>query len=161
MRNPTVQLLKKENYLAMARNAAKGENRMFQNLFALVDGNRQDIVDGGALGCSFFLSGLLYINKLIKDMHANMVGLEKDLADSGWVQTQELNEGAVVVWEPRPPKKERPFDPTQLHAGIFIGNDQVVSNDSTNALVPREFPTSYDGTRKIIRIWWHPVLDEA
>jgi hypothetical protein len=161
MRTPKVILLKKENYLAMTRNAARGENYMFQNLYASVDGNREDIVDGGALACSFFLSGLLYINKLIKDMHANMLGLEKDLEASGWIQVPELKEGAVVIWEPRPPIKERPFDPTQLHAGVYIGNDRVVSNDSNSALVPREFPTSYDGTRKIIRIWWHSALSEA
>lgn len=160
MRKPTVKLLRKESYLAMARNAARGENRMFQNLFALVDGQETDIVDGGALSCSFFLSALLYVNKLIGDMHANMAGLEKDLGASGWVQVPEPKEGAVIVWEPRPPKKERPFDPTQLHAGVYIGDGRTVSNASDGELVPREFPLDYDGSRKVIRIWYLPSLDE-
>ena len=157
---PEVKLLFKKNYLAMVRNAAKGENYMFQNLYASVDGQQIDITDGGALACSFFLSAVLFVNKLIKDMHANMLGLEKDLEASGWVHVTEPKIGAVIIWEHRPPKKARPFSPTQLHAGIYIGDDRTVSNDSSDTLVPREFPLSYDGTRKVERIWWHPSLEE-
>jgi hypothetical protein len=156
MRTPAVVLDRKENYLAMVRNAAHGENRMFQNLFASVDGVRTDIVDGGALSCSFFLSAVLFINKLIADMHANMAGLERDLERSGWLRVEEPTEGAVIIWEPRPPSKERPFDPTQLHGGVYIGSGRTVSNDSNDALVPHEFPLDYDGSRKVLRIWQHP-----
>src|SRR3989304_9509146 len=100
---PTVRILKKKSYLAMVRNAAQGENHMFRNLCAEVDGAEYDITDGGALSCSFFLSGILYINKLIRDMHANMAGLEKDLAASGWGQAaQPAREGDGVTLEPRP-----------------------------------------------------------
>lgn len=161
MRAPIVKLLKKKNYLAMVRNAAQGETRLFQNLYALVNGVEQDITDGGALSCVFFLSGILYINKLIKDMHANMLGLERDLEASGWMLISEPREGAVIVWEPRTPLKERSFDPTQLHAGISVGDGRVISNASSSTLIPAEFPEDYDGGRKIDRIWWHPMLDEG
>jgi len=160
MRNPTVALCKVENYLAMARNSARGENRMFQNLFADVDGVRTDIVDGGALACSFFLSAVLYLNKLIDDMHSNMAGLERDLERNGWTLADEPRAGAVLIWEPRQSTKERAFDPTQLHAGIYVGNDRAVSNGSNTALMPEEHHWTYDGARKVLRIWRHPILGE-
>ncbi len=160
MRNPKVVLCKAENYLAMVRNAARGENHMFQNLFANVDGVRTDIVDGGALACSFFLSAVLYLNKLIDDMHSNMAGLERDLERNGWVQVEEPKDGAVLIWEPRQSARERAFDPTQLHAGIYVGDNRAVSNGSNTTLMPEEHHWAYDGARKVLRIWWHPALGE-
>jgi len=161
MRTPTVKILKKKSYLAMVRNAAKGESHMFRNRYALVDGVETDILDDGALACSFFLSSVLYTNKLIADMHANMLGLERDLAASGWVQiTGEPQEGDVLVWEPRAPSKERAFDPTQLHAGIYVGEGRAVSNGSNSTRMPEEHEWTYGGTRAILRIWRCPNLDE-
>jgi len=157
---PVVKILKKKSYLAMVHNAVKGENHMFQQKFALVDGVEQDILDGGSLACVFFLSSVLYVNKLIGDMHANMLGLEKDLAASGWQQVAEPKEGAVIIWDRRPTEKERSFEPTLLHAGIYVGNDRAVSNGSNSTLMPEEHHYTYDGTRNIIRIWWHPELEE-
>jgi hypothetical protein len=93
-------------------------------------------------------------------MHANMLGLEKDLASSGWTQVPEPREGAVLVYEARPPSKERPWEPTQLHAGIYIGNERAVSNGSNSTLMPQEHHVTYDGTRKIERIWWHESLED-
>lgn len=142
----------------MVRNAAKGQNVMFQNKYALVNGVEHDIVDGGALSCSFFLSGVLYVNKLIKDMHANMLGLEKDLGESGWQQISEPREGAVLIWEPQTPTKQRSYEPTQLHAGVYVGHDLAVSNDSNGGLAPCEHHYTFAGTRKVLRIWWHPDL---
>ena len=157
---PQVKLLHKKNYLAMVRNTAQGENYMFCNLYAIVDDKEQDIVDGGALACAFFLSGILYMNKLIKDMHANISGLERDLKESGWLEIAEPREGAMLIWESREPHKNRQWEPTKLHAGIYDGNDRAVSNGSNTTLMPEEHHFTYNNTRKIIRIWWHTTLDE-
>lgn len=148
---PQVQLLFKKNYLAMIRNAAKGENHIFRNLYAFVDGAEQDINKNGALACSFFVSSVLYINKLIKDMHAGVAGLERDLEGSGWQKIDDLREGAVIIWE-------RNLE--HLHSGFYIGNNRAVSNGSNATLMPEEHHATYDGTRKIDRIWWHPFLEE-
>ena len=157
---PQIKLLPKKNYLAMVHNSAQGENHMFRNLYAMVDDTEQDIADSGALACTFFLSGILYINKLIKDMHANMSGLERDLKSSGWQEITEPREGALLIWEPRAPYKSRPWEPTQLHAGIYVGNDRAVSNGSNTTLMPEEHHFTYNNTRKLIRIWWHKALEE-
>lgn len=157
--NPVVTLLKRKNYLAMVRNAAKGENHMFRNLFALVDGAEQDINKDGALACSFFASAVLYIHKLIRDMHAGVPGLERDLAASGWHQIDELREGAVIVWEPRMGTFVPGMGEEHGHLGFYIGNDRAVSNGSNSTLMPEEHHVTYGDTRKIDRIWWHPELE--
>jgi hypothetical protein len=150
-----VKILRKKSYLAMVVNAARGENHMFRNLWASVDGEVRDINKDGALSCGFFASALLYLNKFIGDMHAGVTGLERDLAASGWTQATELREGAVLVWEPRTGGDGTPH----LHAGFYIGNDRAVSNGSNTTHMPEEHHATYDGTRKIERIWWHPDLE--
>lgn len=152
-----VRILKKKSYLAMIRNAAKGENHTFRTVWASVDGEVRDINKNGALACGFFTSAVLYLNKLIGDLHAGVVGLEHDLSVSGWVQISELREGAVIIWEPRPDVDGTPH----LHAGFSIGGERAVSNGSNSTLMPEEHHVTYDGTRAIDRIWWHPALDEA
>ncbi|MEK9208978.1 MAG: hypothetical protein AAB910_02780 [Patescibacteria group bacterium] len=152
-----VRILKKKSYLAMIRNAAKGENHIFRNLWASVDGEVRDINKNGELACGFFASAILYLNKLIGDMHAGVAGLERDLSASGWMQMPELRDGAVIIWKPRPSADETPH----LHAGFYVGDDRAVSNGSNSTLMPEEHHITYDGTRSIVRIWWHPALDES
>lgn len=146
---PDVRILKTKSYLAMIRNAAKGENYMFRNLYALVDGVEQDINQDGVLACSFFASAVLYINKLIKDMHAGVTGLERDLVASGWERIDEPREGAVLLWEAQNAHR---------HIGFSLGNGRAVSNASGGSGVPTEHSDTYDGTRKIESIWLHPSL---
>jgi hypothetical protein len=153
---PEVKILKKKSYLAMIRNAAIGETYIFRNVYALVDGTERDINKDGGLSCGFFASSILYLNKLIGDMHAGVAGLERDMAASGWVQVDELKEGAVITWEAKPGQDGTPH----LHLGFFIGNDRAVSNGSNTTHMPEEHHYTYEDTRKIERIWWHPVLDE-
>lgn len=154
---PDVKILRNRSYLAMVRNAVRGQNHLFRNLWASVDGAVGDINRDGALACGFFASAILYLNKLIGDMHAGVAGLERDLAASGWMQVPGPREGAVVVWEPKPAADGTPH----LHAGFFIGNSRAVSNGSNSTLMPEEHHWTYDGTRKVVRIWWHPELEEG
>jgi hypothetical protein len=152
----TVKILKRESYLAMVRNAAKGENHTFRTVWASVDGEPRDINKDGALACGFFTSSVLYLNKLIGDLHTGVAGLERDLAASGWVQIAEPREGAVLVWEPR----EGRDGTLHSHAGFFVGAGRAVSNGSNSTGMPQEHDATYEGKRKIERIWWHSVLDE-
>lgn len=157
---PAIRLLKKKSYLAMIRNAAKGENHMFRNLYATVDGAEQDINKDGALACGFFASAVLYVNKLIKDMHAGVAGLERDLAASGWQQIQEPREGAVLVWESQPGTFVPGMGELHGHLGFYLGNERAVSNGSNTTLMPEEHHYTYNGARKIERVWWHSSLEE-
>ena len=160
MHIPVVRILRKKSYLAMVRNAAKGENHMFRNNYALVDGEEQDINRNGELACSFFVSAILYVNKFIGDMHAGTIGLEKDLEKSGWHLIDRPREGAVIVWEPRKASFVPGMGHEHGHLGFSIGNDRAISNGSNSTHMPEEHHYTYDGTRKIERIWFHPDLEE-
>jgi hypothetical protein len=162
-----VTLLFKKNYLAMVRNAAKGENHTFQNFFISVDGQEKDALKGGALGCGTVFSAILYLQnstleflnkpRWISFVHANVPAVEKDMQENGWYQIPELREGAVITCEQKPGA-----DGTlHFHIGFYIGNQRAVTNDSNGTLMPTEVHSSFNGTRNIIRTWWHPELDEA
>ncbi len=163
---PDVSILKKKSYLAMIRNAAQGEVRMFRNLYALVDGQEQDILRDGQVSCAVFVSAVLYLQnaalefegkpRWISFTHATVPSTEKDMEKNGWVQIPDVREGAVVTWEPI----TYADGATHWHVGFYIGNDRAISNASNDSGVPKEHHSTYDGKRQIVRIWWHPTLDE-
>ena len=144
-----------QSLMVMVRNSAKGDNHMFRTVIATVDGETTDILRDGALSCGFFVSSILYINKLIRDMHTGVAGLERDMAASGWVQIPELREGAVIIWEP----KEGSGGVLHLHTGFYVGNNRAISNGSNTSHIPEEHHVTYEGTREIGRMWWHQSLD--
>ena len=164
---PSITLLFKKNYLAMVANAAKGDTRLFQNFFIAIDGREQDALNGGALGCGTVVSSILYLQnstleflkkpRWIQFTHANVPAVEKDMERNGWYRIEDMRGGAVLTWEPKPGADGAPH----LHMGFYIGNDRAVSNGSNSTHMPEEHHVTYDGTRKIIRIWWHPELEEV
>ncbi|HTP57179.1 MAG TPA: hypothetical protein VMJ72_02810 [Candidatus Paceibacterota bacterium] len=151
---PEVILLKKKSYLAMIRNAVRGETHLFRNVFASVDGVERDILEDGKLACASFVSGILMLNGLIDRPHATVPGTEKALAAAGWSIIDEPREGAVLSWEPITYSDTR----THGHLGFYIGNERAISNASNASGIPREHHWTYDGTRNVVRIWWHPSL---
>ncbi len=162
-----IELLQKKNYLAMIRNAAKGENHLFRNFFISIDGHERDALRDGALGCGVFVSSVLYLqnsslefmkkSKWIEYVHANVGPTEEDMERNGWHHhLDELREGAVISWVARVGD-----DGTEhRHIGFYIGGDRAASNGSNTTHMPIEHHVTYDGTRKIDRIWWHPALNE-
>jgi hypothetical protein len=158
-------ILFKKNYLAMVRNAALGENHMFQNFSIAFDGTERDALRGGKASCGTFLSSVLYLQnstleflgkpRWIRFVHANVTSVEKDMQECGWVIIPEPREGAIITWE----AKLGEDGLMHLHSGFCIGNDRAVSNGSNSTLMPEEHHVTYEGTRKIDRIWWHPELD--
>ena len=130
---------------------------LFRNLFALVDGKRQDILKNGELSCAFFASAILLQFGLIKTGHTTVAGLVKDLENSDWEKITEPRPGAALIWEPLD------FDgETHSHCGFYIGDDQAISN-SANSGVPAQHHLTYgieDGKvgRKVVAIYWHNML---
>ncbi|HUO75538.1 MAG TPA: hypothetical protein VMU12_01295 [Candidatus Paceibacterota bacterium] len=163
---PDIKIELKKTYLAMIRNTAKGDVRIFRNLFATVDGQERDLLEDGKVSCAVFVSSLLYLlnssleysgaERWIRYTHATVGSTEKDLQENGWVKITEPREGAILSWEPIL------FSDGNRHGhiGFFIGNDRAISNASNGDGVPREHHWTYDGTRNVERIWWHPALDE-
>ncbi len=161
-----VKILLKKSYLAMVRNAARGDVHLFRNLFALVDGREQDILRDGQVSCAVFVSAVLYLQnatleyagklRWIEYTHATVPSTEKDMTRNGWQIISELREGAVITWE------ARTYDDgaQHTHIGFYVGDGRAVSNASNESGIPKEHDATYSGTRNIERIWWHPELDE-
>lgn len=116
--------LRKETYLQVIKNSV-GTN-MFRNCYAEVNGEKRDITDDGDLSCAFFVSSILTVFRLIKEVHAAVSGTVKDLEDSGWQKTAEPKPGDVVVWAEQTDEKGE----SHGHIGFCIGENQAVSNNS-------------------------------
>lgn len=155
-----IKILKKKNYLAMIENSVKGQNWMFRNFYIEKDGEVIDSLDDGKNSCAVFVSSILVLfNDLchwIKGPHTTVVSTENDMKESGWHEIEDLKPGAVLIWE----KKEGHNGNMHSHIGFYVGNDQAISNDSRGTGFPHKHHYTYDDTRKIEKIYWHPSLDE-
>src|SRR3990172_270274 len=74
-------------------------SRSFQTMWAEVDGEKQDIALRGYKSCALFVSAILVWFGLIKEGHATVAGLIKDLLSSGWQKIDEPKVGCVIHWE--------------------------------------------------------------
>lgn len=160
-----MELLFKKNYLAQIENSVKGENHLFRNFYVEKNGQVEDSLENGRNSCAVMVSYILYsFNSLlgflgkkhwIKFTHLTVASTEKDLNESGWRQTDELKPGAVVVWERKDGHDGEPHN----HIGFYVGNKEAVSNDSRDTGFPHKHHYTYNGTRKIEKIYWHDALD--
>jgi len=148
-------ILKKKTYIEMIKNSVG--TRMFQHLYAVVDGEEKDIVDGGDLSCALFVSSILHQFDLINSPHATVSGLIRDLENYGWQKTDEPVAGAVIIWEPATQAGGEMHE----HAGFSIGDGEAVSN-SYSERVPVCHPinkTNGDGSmRQTTAIYMHPAF---
>lgn len=128
---------------------------MFRNLYAEVDGTKVDILDNGGKSCALFVSAILFLQKMISDVHSTVTGTQNDLIKSGWKEIEAPRPGAVLVWE----KKLAPDGIAHAHIGFFMGNDEAISNDSNGTGFIIKHHYTYEGTRKIEKIYWHPELE--
>lgn len=128
MEQKSIKLLPAESYLAFIKNSI-GSN-CFRNLFALVDGEKKDILRDGELSCAYFVSAVLTIFKIIDRPHTTVAGLVKTLSEStSWRKISlgdKLISGDVIVWE----KLLDENNEWHEHVGFYVGNDQAVSNSS-------------------------------
>ena len=157
---PTIKLtfLKRKSLLALIDNSIKGgDNYLFRNLYAKDEhGNELDILRNGNLSCAVFVSALLLNLELIKKPHSTVSGTEKDLFESGWKETRELKPGTVLIWE----KVVFEDNTKHRHIGFYVGNNEAVSNNA-EAGFPRRHDVTYNGSRRVEKIYWHPDLDKG
>lgn len=115
----------------------------------------RDILENGKLSCAAFVSSVLYLNRLIKGVHATVDSTLRDLFEFGWVETDEMMPGSVLVWE----KKDFGSGEMHGHVGFYVGDNMAISNGSFNSGIPIKHHYTYKDTRKIDKILWHPELD--
>ncbi|MBI4158035.1 MAG: hypothetical protein HY505_00200 [Candidatus Yanofskybacteria bacterium] len=155
-----VRIKKLKSLLAIVENSAKGDNYLFRNLYADENGKEVDIFENGHNSCGAHVSWILLALELIKHPHASSWGTLKDLFESGWHEINELTPGAVLVWEARNDAMLLgELKPRSIHIGFYIGDDDAISNDSKDTGFPRRHHYTYNGTRKIDKILWHPELE--
>ena len=145
----------------MIENSAKGENWMFRDFYIVEKGVEKNILKNGGLSCAAFVSSVLYLkNSLLEFLqkphwigltHANTKSAVKDMLEHGWYEISELRPGAVLTWV------EEGFP----HMGFCVSQTEAISNDSKGAGFPWKHHITYNDTRKIEKIYWHPALDES
>jgi hypothetical protein len=149
-----VTLLRKKTYMASIRNAAKGENHLFRNTFAHLEDIESDITKDGHLSSGKLVSSILYLNKLIHDMHVTVEGTEKDMRENDWQETNNLKAGEVLIWEPVRGQEGN----LRTHIGFYLGDEEAMSNNGTTGF-PEIHHYTFNGTRNILKMFVHPVLD--
>jgi hypothetical protein len=152
---PQIKVRQYETYLAAIRGSVGA--RMFRHLYATVDGEPQDIVRGGEIACAYYASWILFHFNLIKEPHATVDGLVRDLLDhSGW-KREDLScrrPGAVLEWD-----KQFQADGTlHGHVGFCTGAYTAISH-SAKTHHPDEHEILWDGrSQRLIGVYTHPFL---
>lgn len=162
-----------ETYLTLVKNSVGAKT--FRNSYAKVDGKKKDILENGGLSCAFFVSSILVICGLVKEIHATVGGTAKDLEKFGWVKMpfdsaqgkKKPEIGSVIVWEavdfgrgdPRFAKSSRG---KHKHIGFYIGKNKAISNHHKKG-----FPVGHHWTfgekngkevRMVEAIYWNERL---
>ncbi len=134
------------NYIAMINNSVG--TKMFRNFF--LDG--KDITENGNKSCAYFVSSILYLAnsfKLIESPHITVSGMVKDMMSCGWKEVSVPEIGSVLIWE----KQETGHN----HIGFFMGYNVVINNSPSRGIIERSHWT-FNDTRKIEKILWHPCF---
>jgi hypothetical protein len=149
-----VKPLKKKTYLAVIENSI-GSNT-YRNSYALVDGEEKDILKNGTLSCAFYVSSVLLMFGMIKEIHSTVCGTERDLVASGWQKVDSFEQGDVIFWE-----ELEGEDGRHGHVGFFWGDGLAVSNDSNIGSPAKHeinFSSSEKAPRKVIFGYRAPSL---
>ena len=147
-----IKLLKKESYLQMIKNSVG--TKMFRSLYLEIDGKRIDATKKGGLSCAYFVSSVLLIHGLIKEIHATVQKTVIDIEKSNWKKTniKKIKPGDAIVWEQAPGEYNKMY----FHIGFYIGNKKAISN-SWQKQSPAIHSWDYNGKRKIIAVYKCPI----
>ena len=155
MQPPKVEPLHFKTYIAVIENSVG--STMFRNFYAVINGEKKDVMEDGNLSCAFFVSSVLTIFDFIERIHATVFGTVKDLEKSGWQKIKEPKTGAVLVWE----EKINTKGESHKHIGFYIGENMAISNDSKTGQ-PKKHHFTFEETeesRIVEAIYWLPDMD--
>ncbi|TSC91812.1 MAG: hypothetical protein CEN90_276 [Parcubacteria group bacterium Licking1014_17] len=153
-----VKILLLESYLAAIKNSVG--SKTYRSLLAEINGKKIDIAGNGSYSCALFASSILFVFKLIKDMHATVNSLAKDLETFGWQEIKNPKIGSILIWDEIYDNKS---GKVHKHAGFYIGNNKAISNSEAKKS-PQIHHLTYgerngQPVRKITKIFWHKKLD--
>ena len=145
----------RENYLAMIKNSIG--TKMFQNAFAKVNLKKKDLTRGGQESCAYFVSTILLIFGLAKELHVTVNGTIRDMEENRWHQIKKPKIGAVILWEPK--EFIGSWYAKNRHLGFYVGNNKAISNRREHRVIVIHHWT-YNQNRKVQAIYWHKKLDK-
>ena len=140
-----------DTLLAFANNSI-GSN-FFRNIYFNVNGQKTDLTENGNLSCAVFVSSVLYLLKLSKDVHITVDSTIKDLKESGWTETKDPKPGCVLVWA----TKDFGASGAHRHIGFYIDENKAVSNNPENGF-PIEHKYDFFDGRPVELILINPNL---
>jgi hypothetical protein len=137
---------KKKTLIKLLKNSI-GTN-FFKNNYFFDSGKSKDILKNGRLSCAFYVSTILKILNLIKDIHLTVNSTIKDMEENGWYKVKNPKKGSIVVWE----KKEGHY-----HIGFYWNKKLAVSNN-TSKKTPTFHPLNFKN-RKILFFYSHKDIE--
>lgn len=145
-----------DTYIATIKNSVG--TKVFREMYLFINGKPQEVSKNGRWACATFISSILTMFGLIKERHATMNGLIKDMEKNDWYKIDEPRIGAVIWWDKTTQSEGHE------HAGFYIGNKKAISN-SWEKKVPiihgwKSGTTKKEKSRPIKSIWWHKDLEE-
>jgi len=145
-----------DTYLTSIKNSIG--TKLFQTVWAEVNGKKKDVIRKGELACATFVSGILYQYDLIGDKHATVKKTVADLEKTGWKKISKPRPGCILVWESLEFE-----DGPHAHIGFYTGNNKAISN-SRRLGTPHEHHWTYGKkkgkpTRRVDQMYWFKKLD--
>jgi len=120
-------------------------------MYIKVGKKKIDVLENGDLSCAFFVTVILHMFGLIKEIHTTVNGTIEDMEKTGWKEVKKPKIGDVLIWEK---KKQTKRGGGHRHVGFYIGNEQAISNNFKLG-VPKINHITYSGKRKVEKIFRH------
>ena len=148
------------SYVAAIENSV-GTN-LFRKMYFHIDGESIDVLDDGDLSCAVYVSAVLYLFGLIRELHTTVKETVRDIQEKGWYEIKEPRKGALILWDFAIKNTGTPG--TNRHIGFYIDEHSAVSNSAKTKRVelhPPGRPVTVDSDidRKILAYYWHDKLN--
>lgn len=151
---PVVKIEIKKTYLALIRNSIGV--KFFQECYALVDGELQEILDKGDKSCAFYATSILTLCGFLPNIELTVHRMHTAMEENGWYEVHALHPGNVIFWH------EKVYAPNtpRKHVGFYIGNNLAISNDGDIGVPLEHNYAEYKG-RGIQSVWSHALLHKS
>lgn len=150
---PKVETLLRESYFALIKNSV--DTKMFQQFYVKLNGRKEEVLHNGDRSCAYYVSSILVIFKLIKDVQLTVHRTIADMKKTGWKEIKRPRKGCVIVWKEKKYGKNNPHK----HIGFYLGKNIAISNNSSKGTPIKHPYKTYNG-REIDSMFWHSKLEK-
>jgi hypothetical protein len=136
MPDDNIKIIYKESYFKAIENSIG--SRLFNSVMVEYgdSGKVVDLLNDGELSCAFFVSSILYLNKMFDAPHVTVKSVKEILSKSDkWreIYINDVDLGDVIFWE-----KIKHKDGTEhAHVGFALNSDESVSTSSNNKSITK------------------------